>query len=101
MPTAPIAAPSQVPHTLAIDGGAPVRTAPWPAWPYFAEDEIAAAERVLRSGKVNYWTGEEGREFEREFAAWLGVKHAVALANGTVALELALEVLGIGAGDEV
>lgn len=71
------------------------------SWPHFADDEIAAVEAVLRSGKVNYWTGEEGREFEREFAAHCQVGHAVAVANGTVALELALYALGIGAGDEV
>ena len=70
-------------------------------WPYFEADEIEAAAVVLRSGKVNYWTGEEGRQFEHEFAEFCGVKHAVCLANGTLALELALQVLGIGAGDEV
>ena len=67
----------------------------------FEADEIAAAERVLRSGKVNYKTGEEGRLFEQEFAAFAGCRHGVAVANGTVALELALHALGIGAGDEV
>jgi dTDP-4-amino-4,6-dideoxygalactose transaminase len=72
-----------------------------PAWPNFSEQEIAAAAEVLRSGKVNYWTGSEGRLFEQEFAEYLGVKHAVALANGTVALEAALAGLGIGPGDEV
>jgi dTDP-4-amino-4,6-dideoxygalactose transaminase len=77
------------------------RTAAFPAWPYFASDEIEAAVRVLRSGNVNYWTGEEGRQFESEFAAFTQCKHAVALANGTVALEAALRALGIGAGDEV
>jgi hypothetical protein len=70
-------------------------------WPYFAEDEIAAAATVLRSGKVNYWTGQEGRRFEQEFAAFVGCKHAVALANGSTALECALKALGIGPGDEV
>jgi hypothetical protein len=70
-------------------------------WPYFDQDEIDAVTRVLHSGKVNYWTGEEGRSFEKEFAAFHGVRHAVALANGTVALELALRVFGIGPGDEV
>ena len=70
-------------------------------WPYFAEDEIEAAMQVLRSGKVNYWTGQEGSLFEAEFAAFTGSKHAVALANGTVALECALKALGIGSGDEV
>jgi dTDP-4-amino-4,6-dideoxygalactose transaminase len=71
------------------------------AWPFFADDEIEAAVRVLRAGKVNYWTGEEGRQFEKEFAEFAGCKYAVALANGSVALECALKALGIGAGDEV
>ncbi len=70
-------------------------------WPFFGEDEIRAADRVLRSGKVNYWTGEEGRLFEKEFAEFIGCGFGVALANGTVALELALHALGIGPGDEV
>lgn len=70
-------------------------------WPFFDKDEIDAVQAVLRSGKVNYWTGEECRNFEREFASSVSTKHAVALANGTVALEAALHVLGIGAGDEV
>ena len=70
-------------------------------WPYYSDDEIAAATAVLRSGKVNYWTGNEGREFEKEFADCCQVQYAVALANGTVALELALRVLEIGEGDEV
>ncbi len=70
-------------------------------WPEYSAEEIAAVERVLRSGRVNYWTGTEGRAFETEFADYLGVRHAVAVANGTVALELALRSLGIGAGDHV
>jgi len=70
-------------------------------WPYFAEDEVEAAAAVLRSGKVNYWTGEEGRCFEDEFAQFTNCKHGVAVANGTVALELALRALGIGPGDDV
>lgn len=72
-----------------------------PPWPYFGEEEIAAVHEVLASGKVNYWTGTEGRTFEEEYARFVGVGHAVALANGTVALELALESLGIGHGAEV
>lgn len=71
------------------------------AWPCFADDEIEAAVRVLRSGKVNYWTGQEGRLFEKEFAAFTGCKYAVALASGSVALECALKALGVGSGDEV
>ena len=86
---------------LAIAGGAPLRTQPFAPWPSFSEDEIEAAVRVLASGRVNYWTGEEGRHFEEEFAAATQRKHAVALANGSVALELALYALGIGPGDEV
>ncbi len=70
-------------------------------WPYFAPDEIEAAVAVLRTGNVNYWTGEEGRQFEKEFASFAGCKHAIAMSNGTVALEGALRALGIGAGDEV
>jgi hypothetical protein len=86
---------------LAINGGRPVRRPPFAPWPHFDADEIEAAARVLRSGKVNYWTGEEGRQFEKEFAAYTNCNHAVAVANGTVALELALYALGIGPGDEV
>jgi len=86
---------------LAIDGGQPVRTTPFAPWPYFEADEIAAAVETLQSGKVNYWTGTEGNEFEKEFAAFIGCSHAIALANGTVALELALYALGVGHGDEV
>ncbi|MGB7438860.1 MAG: DegT/DnrJ/EryC1/StrS family aminotransferase [Candidatus Acidiferrum sp.] len=70
-------------------------------WPFFDADEIEAASAVLRSGRINYKTGEEGQLFEKEFAAFAGCRHGVAVANGTVALELALYALGIGAGDEV
>src|SRR5207249_1076393 len=70
-------------------------------WPRFAPDEIEAAMRVLQSGKVNYWTGQEGLSFEKEFAEFVACKHAIALSNGTVALETALKALGIGPGDEV
>ena len=86
---------------LAIDGGPQLRKHPFAPWPSFSSEEIAAATHVLESGRVNYWTGDEGREFEAEFAAFTGCKHAVALANGTVALELALQALDIGPGDEV
>src|SRR5690606_35667250 len=73
----------------------------WLDWPHFDEEQIAAAAAILRSGKVNYWTGEEGRAFEQEFARACGAPFGIALANGTVALDLALHVLGIGSGDEV
>jgi sugar O-acyltransferase (sialic acid O-acetyltransferase NeuD family) len=74
---------------------------PTVSWPVFDDEQIAAVERVLRSGRVNYWTGLECRRFEEEYAAAIGVKHAIAVANGTVALELSLASLGIGPGDEV
>jgi hypothetical protein len=79
----------------------PLRTIPFAPWPHFEPEEIEAAVRILRSGKINYWTGEEGRQFEAEFSARAGCKYGVAVANGTVALELALYSLGIGPGDEV
>ena len=86
---------------LAIDGGKSVRTKPLAPWPFFGQDEMSRVVSVLQSGKVNYWTGEEGRLLEKEFAAFTSSRYAVALANGTVALELALYALGIGPGDEV
>ena len=70
-------------------------------WPSFTEEEGNAVKDVLLSNKVNYWTGTEGREFEKEFAAWSGTDHAIALANGTVALDVALLALGLNEGDEV
>lgn len=70
-------------------------------WPSYTVEEVNATREVLLSNRVNYWTGTECREFEKEFAAWSGSLHVTALANGTVALDLALKALGIGAGDEV
>lgn len=70
-------------------------------WPSFTLEEADAAHKLLLSNKVNYWTGTECHEFEKEFAAWCDTRYAVALANGTLALDLALKALGIGAGDEV
>ena len=77
------------------------KTNTFPVWPYYAEDEIEAVHDVLRSGHVNYWTGGQGRDFGREYADYVGVGFGIALANGTVALELALRALNIGPGDEV
>ena len=94
-------APDTTETRLALEGGAPLRTAPLPPWPYFAPDEIEAVRAVLASGKANYWTGTEGTTFETEFAQYVGTRHAVALANGSVALELALHASGIGPGDDV
>ena len=70
-------------------------------WPSFSQEEANAVSQVLLSNKVNYWTGQECREFEKEFAQFAGTQYAVALANGTVALDVALKALGIGAGDDV
>ena len=70
-------------------------------WPSFTEEEAEAVKRVVLSNQVNYWTGTETREFEKEFATWSGVPHSVALANGTLALDVALKALGVGPGDEV
>ncbi len=91
------------PNQLAKAKDAPLPTAnqqPAP-WPVCGEEEEEAVLRVLRSGKLNYWTGEEGKQFEAEFAQFVGAEHALAVANGTVGLELALAVLDIGPGDEV
>jgi len=74
---------------------------PFSPWPSFAQEEADAVSRVLLSNKVNYWTGQEGREFEKEFAAFAGTEYAIAVGNGTLALDLALKGLGIGPGDEV
>lgn len=70
-------------------------------WPSFSEEEVDAVSTVLKSNKVNYWTGQEGRNFEKEFAAYTDCNHAVAVANGTLALDLALQSLAIKEGDEV
>ena len=70
-------------------------------WPSFTSAEADAVSKVLLSNKVNYWTGQECREFEKEFAAFAQTQYAVAVANGTVALDLALKALGIGTGDDV
>jgi hypothetical protein len=75
---------------LSTNGGQVIRKRPFSAWPHYEEDEVAAAMLVLQSGRVNYWTGQEGRQFEEEYAAFVGAKYAVALMNGSVALEAAL-----------
>ena len=65
------------------------------SWPYFDIEDINKASEILKSGKINYWTGFEGREFEKEFSSYIGVKHSVAVDNGTNALILAAHALGI------
>jgi len=86
---------------LAIDGGPKSVTNKQPGWPSFDEKAIKAVEAVLRSGKVNYWTGPKGMEFERKFAAWQGSYYAISASSGTAALHIAISALGIGPGDEV
>jgi len=74
---------------------------PFSPWPSFTQEEADAVSSVILSNKVNYWTGNECRKFEKEFAAWVGTEHAVALSNGTLALDAALKALGVGCGDDV
>ncbi|MHC4282583.1 MAG: DegT/DnrJ/EryC1/StrS family aminotransferase [Planctomycetota bacterium] len=86
---------------LAINGGAKAVTNELAGWPQFDEKAIKAVEEVLRSGKVNYWTGPRGMEFEKKFAAWQGSKYGISASSGTSALHIGLVALGIGPGDEV
>ncbi len=88
-------------ENLAIDGGPRTVTNDLAGWPQFDEKAIKAVEEVLRSGKVNYWTGPKGMEFERKFAEWQGSKYAISASSGTAALHIALSALGVGPGDEV
>jgi dTDP-4-amino-4,6-dideoxygalactose transaminase len=71
------------------------------SWPAYTQEEAVAVHDILMNNKVNYWTGQECRLFEKEFAHWVGAKYAVALSNGTVALDIALNAMNIAAGDEV
>lgn len=86
---------------LAIDGGKPSVQSKLPGWPQFDEKAIKAVKKVLESGKVNYWTGPKGMQFEKKYAEWQGSKYAISVTNGTAALHVALTTLGIGPGDEV
>jgi dTDP-4-amino-4,6-dideoxygalactose transaminase len=86
---------------LAINGGPKAVTNTLKSWPSFSEEAIHEVEAVLRSGKVNYWSGKRGMEFEKQFAAWQGSKFAISVATGTAALHVGLTALGIGPGDEV
>ena len=86
---------------LAIDGGPKSVTNELVGWPNFDKKTIKAVKDVLKSGKVNYWTGPKGMEFEKKFAAWQGSKYAISASSGTAALHIALSALGIGPGDEV
>lgn len=86
---------------LAIQGGDKSVTNKLIGWPKFDEEAIKAVEEVLRSGKINYWTGKTGMDFEKKFAEWQGSKYAINVATGTAALHVGLVALGIGPGDEV
>jgi dTDP-4-amino-4,6-dideoxygalactose transaminase len=92
---------SIVNQKLAIHGGPKAVTNTLVGWPRFDPKAIDAVVEVLRSGKVNYWTGPQGMKFEEEFAAWQGSKYAISTATGTAALHVCLSALGIGPGDEV
>ena len=92
---------SPIQPKLALEGGPKAVTNKLTIWPQFDENAIRAVEAVLRSGKVNYWTGRKGMEFEAKFAEWQGSKYAISVATGTAALHVALTALGIGPGDEV
>ncbi len=86
---------------IALNGGSPVWSEPFPTWPSFEESTIQKAMEPLRSGKVNYWTGPLGQEFEKAWAKWIGSRNAISVTNGTAALHVAISSLGIGPGDEV
>ncbi|MBN1444536.1 MAG: DegT/DnrJ/EryC1/StrS family aminotransferase [Candidatus Omnitrophica bacterium] len=86
---------------LAIEGGKPVNAEKFPMWPSFSEKSIKMVSEPLKTGRVNYWTGEEGVRFEKEWAKWNGAKYAVTTTNGTSALHTAVAALGIGPGDEI
>ncbi|MBI2376371.1 MAG: DegT/DnrJ/EryC1/StrS family aminotransferase [Deltaproteobacteria bacterium] len=88
---------------LAIRGGAPVRTKPWPIWPERGPEEVAAVSAVIESGRWGGFPapGPEAARFAGTFARYLGAGHAVLAANGTVTLKVILRALGVGARDEV
>jgi L-glutamine:2-deoxy-scyllo-inosose/3-amino-2,3-dideoxy-scyllo-inosose aminotransferase len=86
--------------TLAVKGGTPLRTKPYPRWPIFDETESSGLLEVLGSGKWSFG-GPKEDEFSQKFAAYCGAQHALCVANGSVSLEIALRALGIGPGDEV
>ena len=88
---------------LAITGGSPVRTAPYPTWPHLDESDVEAVVNVVRSGQVGGWPepGPNASSFADGFAAYQGAEHGIVMVNGTVTMEVALKALGIGWGDEV
>ena len=70
-------------------------------WPYFDNEQINVVSAILKSGNVNYWTGNQGKTFEKEFASWSNTNHALSIANGTLALEAAYHSIGLKKGDEI
>ena len=86
---------------LAVEGGPKVSTESFPMWPSFSPESINAVAEPLKTGKVNYWTGEMGMKFEKAFAEWCGAKYCISTSNGTAALHVALAGHKIGPGDEV
>jgi len=86
---------------LAIQGGAPVRSKPFPNWPVFDERELDALRRVLYSGQWGCTSGSEVHEFEEQFAAFCGAQYGLCMTSGTSALETALWAVGVEPGDEV
>ena len=94
-------AEAPMPAKLAINGGTPVRTKPFPSWPVYDERELAALEEVLRSGHWGCTSGGKVKAFQQEFADFCRAKHAICLTNGTAALEVALRAVGVEPGDEV
>ena len=88
---------------LAIAGGAPVRSEPYPEWPHGDDEDVAAVEEVVRSGRWGGFPepGPKAAAFEQAFASYQGARYGVLMANGTVTMEVALKALGIGWGDEV
>jgi len=86
---------------LAIEGGSPVNMKPFPMWPSFSQKSIEMVAEPLKNGRVNYWTGDIGSKFEKEWAKWNGAKYCITTTNGTSALHTAVSALNIGPGDEV
>jgi dTDP-4-amino-4,6-dideoxygalactose transaminase len=88
---------------LAIRGGTPVRTDPYPQWPEIDERDVEAVASVVRTGQIGGWPepGPRNAEFSSRFAEYQGAGHGIVMVNGTVTMEVALKALGIGWGDEV
>lgn len=84
-----------------VMNGAGITEIGFPMWPQFAPETLEDVLEPIRNGKVNYWTGTKGMEFEEAWRKWIGAKMAISCTNGTAALHIAISSLGIGPGDEV